>query len=94
MQTKDQYLRIKQLATYPERPAKTHTYKTGKSAGQTKTIGEKPASYGLLSVSEKTIWQWVKQGKFPKPIRLSANVTVWRLSDIQAWLDEKSEATA
>ncbi|MEG2268605.1 MAG: AlpA family phage regulatory protein, partial [Acinetobacter sp.] len=37
----------------------------------------------------KTIWQWVKRGLFPAPIKLSDSVTVWRLSDIQAWMQSK-----
>ena len=90
MQTKDQFLRIKQLASYPARPAKTHIYKSGDNAGQHKNISAKPASQGVIAVTEKTIWQWVRQGKFPKPIRLSANVTVWSLSEVTAWIESKA----
>lgn len=90
MQTKDQYLRIKDIASYPARKEKSHIYKSGDNEGVSKKISERPASRGILSVSEKTIWQWVKQGKFPKPIKLSANVTVWRLSDVTTWIEAKA----
>lgn len=37
---------------------------------------------GILPISSATLWAWVKAGKLPKPIKLSAGVTVWRRSDI------------
>ena len=36
----------------------------------------------MLSVGKSTVWAWVKESKFPKPIKLSEYVTVWKLSDI------------
>ncbi len=47
----------------------------------------------LLGVSSSTIWSWTKQGSFPKPIKLSANVTAWRASDIDAWALARIEAS-
>lgn len=41
------------------------------------------------SVSRSTIWRWLKEGKFPKPIRLGEGSTRWRLSDLEDW--EKSK---
>lgn len=40
----------------------------------------------LVPVSHATLWRWVRDGKFPKPVKLSANVTAWRAADVQAWL--------
>lgn len=45
----------------------------------------------IKQVSEKTglakstIWLWVKEKKFPKPIKLSPRVTVWEESIIEQW---------
>lgn len=86
---KEQYARVKQLASAPSTPEKIYTVKTGENAGMKRKVSAKPERVGLLPVSEKTIWEWVRQGKFPKPIKVSANVTVWRLSEIQAWMEEK-----
>lgn len=38
--------------------------------------------------SRSTIWRWVKEANFPKPIKLTPGCTRWRLSDIEEW--EKS----
>lgn len=39
------------------------------------------------SLAKSTIWLWVAQGKFPKPLSLSPTVKVWRQSDIDAWIN-------
>ena len=39
-------------------------------------------------VARSTIWLWVKEEKFPKPIKISPRVTVWKSSDIQQWQEE------
>lgn len=36
-------------------------------------------------VSGSSIWAWVKKGTFPKPLKLAANTTCWRLADLLAW---------
>ncbi|MEC7118675.1 MAG: AlpA family phage regulatory protein [Pseudomonadota bacterium] len=44
----------------------------------------------FLPIAKSTIESWVKQGKFPVPIKLSPTVTAWKNSDIHAWLDSLS----
>lgn len=36
-------------------------------------------------ISRSTIWRWLKQGRFPQPIKLGAASTRWRLSDLEDW---------
>lgn len=43
-----------------------------------------------LPIAKSTVEVWVKQGKFPAPVKLSATVTAWKNSDIHAWLDSLS----
>lgn len=85
----DRFLRIKDLANYPAKAATQHIYKSGINKGQIKMLNARPASKGMVGVSDKTIWAWVKRGEFPEPIKLSSSVTVWRLSDVQAWMQSK-----
>ena len=37
------------------------------------------------SISRATVWRWVNEGHFPKPIKLGANVTRWKESDLSQW---------
>mgnify|MGYP001469436622 FL=1 len=87
--TQERFLRIKDLANFPEKQASTHIYKSGINKGKSKLVNARPASKGLLGVSDKTIWNWVKRGEFPAPVKLSPTVTVWRLSEVQAWMASK-----
>lgn len=41
----------------------------------------------IIPVKKSAWWQGVKSGRFPKPIKLSAGVTVWRVEDIRALVD-------
>ncbi len=36
-----------------------------------------------IPVSRSHWWQGVKEGRYPKPIKLSERITVWRASDIR-----------
>ncbi len=41
---------------------------------------------GPLPISRSGFWAGVKDGRFPKPRKISARVTVWRAEDIHALL--------
>lgn len=40
-----------------------------------------------LPFGKTTLFDWVRKGKFPKPIKLSPTMTAWRNSDVLEWLD-------
>jgi predicted DNA-binding transcriptional regulator AlpA len=43
----------------------------------------------LLGVNSWTVDRWRKKGTFPRPIWLSPTTPVWKLSDVEKWLDER-----
>jgi prophage regulatory protein len=46
-----------------------------------------PTVVELTTLSKSTIYKMVKDGKFPKPVQLSERATGWRVSDVDAWLN-------
>lgn len=87
------FVDIKFLSSSPATSEKIHVYKSGENKGKTRTLKAKPARVGLLPVSQKTIWTWVREGKFPSPIRLNGR-TVWNLSNVKEWIaEQESKAT-
>jgi prophage regulatory protein len=46
------------------------------------------APYGPIPVSKSTWWAGVKDGRFPKPKKLGARVTVWRVEDIRELIEK------
>jgi prophage regulatory protein len=47
-----------------------------------------------LGVSRSSLWSWVKQGSFPKPIKLGKNCTAWNASDINNWVEERTNLSS
>ena len=43
----------------------------------------------ISSLSSASIYRLVKQGKFPKQIKLSERSSGWLLSEVNDWLDSK-----
>ena len=42
----------------------------------------------LLSVSRSTLNRWIREGAFPRPVKLGKRAVRWRRSDIEGWLKE------
>lgn len=41
-------------------------------------------------IARSTIWLWVSEDKFPKPIKLSPRITVWEEQKVEEWKANKS----
>lgn len=52
-----------------------------------------PTLKAKLDISGSHIWGMVKAGKFPKPIKLSENVTAWNAADVEAWAQSRIAAS-
>lgn len=53
-----------------------------------------PDVLSLIPVSRSAWWSGVKDGRFPKPVKLSARTTAWRHEDIQALIARLSGSNA
>ncbi|MBM7139147.1 AlpA family transcriptional regulator [Acinetobacter baumannii] len=80
------YIQEKVITSAPATPEKIHICKTGKSAGQIRKFRAKPARNGLLPITSKTLWLWVKQNKFPRPFSLNG-LTVWESQTVLDWIE-------
>lgn len=48
-----------------------------------------PAIPALIPVSRSTWWAGVKSGRYPQPVRtLGPNITVWRVEEVRALIEE------
>lgn len=43
----------------------------------------------VVPLSTASIWRLAKIGSFPRPIKMSNNVTAWRVSDVREWLKNR-----
>lgn len=55
---------------------------------QSQLVGNKDKGImPLIPFSATTLWRKVKAKQFPEPVKLSENVTAWRVEDVRAWID-------
>lgn len=43
-------------------------------------------AWGLIPYSQSTLWRKVRRGEFPQPIKVSSQVTAWRVGQVRQWL--------
>lgn len=46
-----------------------------------------PQILQLIPIGKSTLWAKVKRGEFPKQIKLGPKISVWRASDVQAYIN-------
>jgi prophage regulatory protein len=45
-----------------------------------------PTVVAVSGLKRSAIYDHVKRGNFPKPIKLTSHASAWRVQDIEAWL--------
>lgn len=51
-----------------------------------------PVILKRFPVSRASIYEWMKNGTFPKPVKLGVRRVAWRSSDINKWLADREAA--
>ena len=51
-----------------------------------------PKVMEITSLSNATIYRLIKQGDFPKQIKLSQRTVVWNMDEIDNWLEHKMDS--
>jgi len=49
-----------------------------------------PQVLELIPIGKSTLWQKIKDGKFPKQIKLGSKISVWKASDVYAYIEQVS----
>jgi predicted DNA-binding transcriptional regulator AlpA len=47
-----------------------------------------PQVLEILPISKSTWWKGIKEGRFPKPVKLTERTSAWPLEDIEALCDK------
>ena len=57
-------------------------------------ILRRPEVEARCSLSKSTLYELIRVGQFPAPVKLSPNRVGWLESDVQAWLEARVAARA
>ncbi len=50
-----------------------------------------PVIMQALGIKKSFFWEQVKEGRFPKPIKIGPRVSVWRVEDIRQLINDISD---
>lgn len=50
-----------------------------------------PIVLNITGMGKSKIWQMAKEGTFPKPYRLAARCVGWKVEELRAWIESKSQ---
>lgn len=53
----------------------------------------RPEVEARTGLSRSTIYDWMKRGEFPQPVKLGARIVAWRESDVTAWQESRQVGT-
>jgi prophage regulatory protein len=54
----------------------------------------RPEVEARTGLSRSTLYEWMKRGEFPQPVKLGTRLVAWRESDIAAWLKSRQQRIA
>lgn len=57
-------------------------------------ILRKPRVLAIIGIGNTSLYEAIKRGDFPAPVKLGARAVGWRRSDIERWLATRASAAA
>nr|WP_246035904.1 AlpA family transcriptional regulator [Aliishimia ponticola] len=54
----------------------------------------RPEVEARTGLSRSTLYDWMKRGEFPQPVKLGARLVAWRESDVTEWLESRETRAA
>lgn len=49
----------------------------------------RPEVEARTGLSRSTLYDWMKRGEFPQPVKLGARIVAWREGDVTEWLESR-----
>ena len=56
------------------------------------TLLTMPEVEALTRLSKPTVYQMIREGRFPKQVRLGPNKVAWLRSEVRGWIGERADA--
>jgi prophage regulatory protein len=53
-------------------------------------ILRKPEVLARVGIKNSTLYAWIAQGSFPRPLRIGSRAVGWQESQIDKWIEQKA----
>ena len=78
-----------QADIYPHGVPSVHLAYSQKPVVQRDKFLRMPAVEGLTGFRKSTIYEWMRDGRFPKPVRLGARMVAWPETAVLQWVQDR-----
>lgn len=51
----------------------------------------RPEVEARTGLSRSTIYDWMKRGEFPQPVKVGTRIVAWRESEVADWLESRQQ---
>ncbi len=52
-----------------------------------------PKVLNMTGASRSSVYNWMRQGRFPEPVKLGGRAVAWRRESIEKWMEELPTAS-
>jgi prophage regulatory protein len=59
------------------------------SRGGRSQLLREPDVLQIIQISRSTLWRLVRQGTFPRPLKLSVGATAWKADEVEDWIETR-----
>jgi prophage regulatory protein len=56
------------------------------------TLQRKPIVLGRTGLVNSTLYYFISEGSFPKPVKLGKRTVAWKKSEIDEWIDSRERS--
>ena len=56
------------------------------------TLIRKPVVLARTGITNSTLYYFINEGRFPKPVKLGKRTVAWKKSEIDEWIDNRERS--
>ena len=56
------------------------------------TLQRKPVVLSRTGLANSTLYYFISEGNFPKPVKLGKRTVAWKKSEIDKWIDSREQS--
>lgn len=66
---------------------------SGRTLERGKSLWNTKGSQGRIGVCKTQLYNWVRQGKFPRPVNMGGRAVAWYSDEVDQWINSRERTT-